>query len=128
MNDHESAMKFDETRPIYIQIMENIKSKIARGELKPGSKLPSVRELSGDMGVNPNTIARAYSELEREGVIVTRRGQGTYVTDDHQKVLKIRDEMAASALSTFLESLRALGLSNEEILNLIAKTLKEERK
>jgi len=128
MNDHESAMKFDETRPIYIQIMENIKSKIARGELKPGSKLPSVRELSGDMGVNPNTIARAYSELEREGVIVTRRGQGTYVTDDPQKVLKIRDEMAASALSTFLESLRALGLSNEEILNLIAKTLKEERK
>ncbi len=128
MNDHESAMKFDETRPIYIQIMENIKSKIARGELKPGSKLPSVRELSGDMGVNPNTIARAYSELEREGVIVTRRGQGTYVTDDPQKVLKIRDEMAASALSTFLESLRALGLSREEILSLIAKKLEEDEK
>jgi len=121
-------MKFDETRPIYIQIMENIKSKIARGELKPGDKLPSVRELSGKIGVNPNTIARAYSELEREGVIVTRRGQGTYVTDDPKKVTKIREEMAASALSTFLESLRALGLSKEEILGLIAKKLEEDER
>jgi len=121
-------MKFDETRPIYIQIMENLKSKIARGELKPGDKLPSVRELSGKIGVNPNTIARAYSELEREGVIMTRRGQGTYVTDDPRKVTEIREEMAASALSTFLESLRALGLSRDEILSLIAKKLEEDER
>lgn len=74
--------EFDTTKPIYIQIMEMINKKIVRNEWKAGEKLPSVREMAVKTGVNPNTIQRTYSELERMGIVETRRGQGTFVTEN----------------------------------------------
>lgn len=67
-------------RPIYVQIMDEVRRARALGVLKPGDVLPSVRQLAGDLGVNPNTVKQAYHELEREGAVETRRGQGTFLT------------------------------------------------
>ena len=72
----------DPSRPIYIQIMEEIKKRAVRGQYKPGTQLPSVRELAKEMEVNPNTIARVYMELDREGFIFTRRGHGSFITEE----------------------------------------------
>ncbi|HHW99476.1 MAG TPA: GntR family transcriptional regulator, partial [Firmicutes bacterium] len=72
--DHRSPI------PIYVQLQNQVKQAIAGGVLAPGEQLPSVRELAGRLAVNPNTIARAYQELEREGLIETLRGRGTFVT------------------------------------------------
>ena len=78
--------EFDPNAPIYLQIIGEIKKRSVRGVYSPGSKLPSVRDMAKAMGVNPNTMARAYAELEREGFVFTRRGQGSFVTEDGKKI------------------------------------------
>ncbi len=106
-----------------MQIMDLIKRKIVRGELPPGSKIPSVRELSSKIGVNPNTISRAYAELEREGVIEVRRGQGTFVTQNLNTIKMMKKEMAEASLNSFIESLKAIGFDKNEILRLVKQKL-----
>jgi len=71
----------DQRRPIYVQIMDEVRRGMVLGMLRPGEALPSVRQLAADLGVNPNTVKQAYHELERDGVVETRRGQGTYLSD-----------------------------------------------
>ena len=70
-----------DARPIYVQIMDEVRRGLVLGTLKAEDALPSVRQLAADLRVNPNTVAQAYRELEREGVVYVRRGQGTFVTD-----------------------------------------------
>ena len=74
--------------PIYRQLIDQIRRAIARGQLKPGDRLPSVRQLSRDLVVNPNTIARSYTELEREGTIVTQQGRGAFVAEPQMDLTK----------------------------------------
>jgi GntR family transcriptional regulator len=93
--------------------MEDIKKRAARGELAPGSRLVSVRDFAREIGVNPNTIARVYMELEREGFIVTRRGQGSFVTDDVARIEHERDRFAEDAVRRFADEIEGLGLSGE---------------
>jgi len=116
---------FDETRPIYLQIMEEIKREIARGNLKRGEKLPSVRDLAKEVEVNPNTVARAYLELEREGVLVSRRGQGTFVTEDEKMIKSIRSELKNEIIERAVKELKSLGFSAGEIKRFIEKSLEE---
>ena len=71
----------DQRRPIYVQIIDEVRRGMVLGMLRPGEALPSVRQLAADLGVNPNTVKQAYHELERDGVVETRRGQGTYLSD-----------------------------------------------
>ena len=80
------ANEFSASKPIYRQIAEQLFKKMIRGEIKPGEKLPSVRELAVQTQVNPNTIQRTYNEMERMGVVETRRGQGTFVVE-HTEVI-----------------------------------------
>jgi GntR family transcriptional regulator len=75
------AINTADARPIYVQIMDEVRRGLVLGTLKPEDALPSVRQLAGDLRVNPNTVAQAYRELEREGVVYVRRGQGTFITD-----------------------------------------------
>lgn len=110
---------FDPTRPIYLQIMEWVKRRAVRGDLKPGQRLPSVRDLARELGVNPNTVARAYLELEREGFIFSRRGQGSFVTEDPARIEAERRRMAEEAAARFWSEIQALGLSAEEITALL---------
>jgi len=112
---------FDPTRPIYLQIMEEIKKRAVRGEIPPGGQIPSVRDLAKEMGVNPNTVARAYLELEREGFVFTRRGQGTYITQDPQRIEQERERLAEAARQRFLKEIESLGLTQAQKEELLRK-------
>lgn len=87
------AWKLDSDRPIYAQILEIIQMQIISGKYQPGDKIPSVRELAADAGVNPNTMQKALSELERSGLILTQRTSGRTVTDDMELIQKMRDDL-----------------------------------
>ena len=112
-------MKFNDNLPIYLQIMNLIKKKIIIGELKEGEKLTSVRELSTELKVNPNTIQRSYQELEREDLVFTQRGMGTFVTEDKGKIKELKDNMANTIVEEFLKNMESLGFSRNEIVSLI---------
>ncbi|MDP2984650.1 MAG: GntR family transcriptional regulator [Candidatus Latescibacter sp.] len=116
----------DPNRPIYLQIMEEIKKRAVRGQYPPGSQLPSVREMAPEMRVNPNTIARVYTELEREGFVLTRRGQGSYITKDENRIECEREILAEAAVKRFVEEVTALDLQNghrRELMEMIAGNL-----
>ncbi len=110
--------------PIYRQIMEQIRYSIARGALDPGDQLPAIRQLSMELKVNPNTVVKAYSELEHGGVVVTRRGMGTFVSE--MKV-EISMEGKMEIIEKFVERMAVeavrLGLSEAEIKSIVDKTL-----
>lgn len=119
-------INFDESIPIYLQIMDLIKKEIIRGNFKKGEKLPSVRELAEKLRVNPNTVQKAYQELEREGVIFTLRGTGSFVSEDKNRILRLREDMAYEILKNFIKNMKELDISKGEILDLVSKFLKEE--
>ncbi len=98
-------LNFDPTRPIYIQIMKEIKKRAVREQYQAGVQLPSIRDMAKEMAVNPNTIARVYMELEREGFIVTRRGQGSFITDESGKIEGERRKLADEATERFLKEI-----------------------
>lgn len=112
---------FDEKLPIYLQIINYLKKDIISGKLKAGDKLPSVRELSSNLRVNPNTIARVYQELEREGVTFTQRGMGTFIKEDSAMISEIKKEMAKEIIDSFLEGMKKLGFDKEEVMRIIDK-------
>lgn len=114
-------MRFDNKLPIYAQIVNYIKGKIISKEYDVGEKLPSVRELSSQLKVNPNTIQRSYGELELEGLVYTKRGMGTFVIEDEKIIIDERTNMAEELVDEFLDSMGVLGISHKEIVNLIQK-------
>lgn len=118
--------EFDDKTPIYVQIVNLIKKQIVSKVLKGGDKLQSVRDLSTKLRVNPNTIQRAYKELEREGLAFTQRGMGTFVTEDEEVIFTLKNDMAKDVMSTFIEGMKHLGFSNSEIVELISRNLIEE--
>ena len=119
-------MKFNDNLPIYIQIIDYLKRKIVTNELKEGEKLPSVRELSTEMKVNPNTIQRSYQELERENLVFTQRGMGTFVTEDKNTIKKLKKNMASNVINNFVKDMKSLGYSLEDMIDLINENVKEE--
>ena len=108
-------IEFSPNTPIYIQVMEYIKE-IVTGHLLPGDKIPSVRELASELQVNPNTIQRTFQELERDGVVVTRRGMGRYVTNEGEKIMELRKEMAKELLHSFIDGMDNLGFQKKKFL------------
>lgn len=117
------SLHFDHNRPIYIQLMEHFYRKICRNELKAGDKLPSVRETAVEAGVNPNTVSRTYMEMEREAVVVSKRGQGTFVTEDQSVIQQLKETTAEQQMDAFLTTMKQIGFSEKEILDLIQKRL-----
>ncbi|MCG6154478.1 GntR family transcriptional regulator [Rubinisphaera margarita] len=106
--------------PIYRQLSQQIREAIAQGRLTPEEQLPSVRELSKSLVVNPNTIARVYTELEREGVLVTRQGLGVFVAQPRIELTReIRKQKLQESLDTWLTSAVYLGFSAEDVLSLV---------
>ena len=114
-------MEFNNSIPIYLQIIDNIKQDIVVGKLKTGQKMPSVRELAGTLKVNPNTIQRVYQELDREKITFTKRGMGTYVTEEEKTISSLMQEISKKIILDFIEGMNNLGFSNKELIN----TLKE---
>ena len=106
--------------PIYQQLVQQVREAIAKGELQPEAGLPSVRQLSRDLVVNPNTVARAYTELEREGLVVSRPGRGIYVAQPRSDLTKTaRDRKLTEQLDRWLTEAVHLGYSAEQVLKLV---------
>jgi GntR family transcriptional regulator len=110
--------------PIYLQIIEQIKRSVALGILQMGEQLPTVKQLAIDLTVNPNTVARAYRELEREQVIETAPGRGSFVRDNGVAELpKVAAEIGRDALGIALREAKSVGLTREEVRKLFDAVL-----
>lgn len=127
MTEQTFCLKLDPTRPIYAQIVEGLTQLVARGELAPGEGLPSVRALAERLRVNPNTVQRAYRELEQVGVVESRPGQGTFVRPDAGALAEVRNRLAAEIVARAVRELGALGLSGTEIEAQLAHGLRMSR-
>ena len=110
----------------YVQLMETITAAIASGTLAAGSRLPSVREMAAQAGVNPNTMQRALAELERDGLLYSQRTAGRFVTDQSDRITQKRKELAMQQIRIFLSSMKEMGYTSEQTLNLIQQAVKEE--
>lgn len=115
--------KLKENMPIYVQIMNRVREAIAAGELKPGDKIASVRDLAADFEVNPNTMQRALTELEREGLLLSERTQGRYVTSDAKAIGELRKDIARQAADSFRREMAALGFNEEEMMDFFCERL-----
>lgn len=113
-------------RPIFLQIIEKIQLDIVSGRYGPGDKLPSVRELAQTASVNPNTMQKALSELERTGLVYSQRTSGRFITEDDEMIKKLKKDLANDIIEKFWESMRCLGFQREEAMQLLAQAMKEE--
>lgn len=116
---------FESDRPIYIQLKEQILLLIVSGKYPAGSKLPPVRDMAADASVNPNTLQKALSELERDGLVYSQRTSGRYVTEDETMIVKAKNELAWAQIEQFLRKMAGIGYTREETLALVEKKVKE---
>jgi GntR family transcriptional regulator len=108
--------------PLYQQLAQQIREAIARGELQAGAGLPSVRQLSGELVVNPNTVARAYTELEREGLLISKPGRGIYVAPPRNDLTRsARKRRLTEQLDRWLTEAVHLGFSPDEVLRMVTE-------
>ena len=122
-------LDFRSRQPIYIQIVEQIRQRIARGELQPGDQLPTVRQLAADLRVNFNTVARAYRLLDEAGLISTQHGRGTYVweTPSPQVTQRLRSQGLREMSEQFVQEALGLGYTPDEIANEIEQILTNQK-
>ena len=107
--------KFSDDIPIYLQIIELLKVDIVSGKYKSGDKLPAVRDLAMEIGVNPNTVQKAFAELERQGLVQSERTSGRYVSIDEKKMKELRDDLSDSYIRDLFVRLRNLGMDDQMI-------------
>ena len=120
----------DSKVPIYIQLEDQIRSMIAAGQLQPGHQLPTIRELAANLRVNYNTIARVYLDLDRDGIISTQRGRGTFVAGvpDEEQIARQRQQKLQAIVRSALDEARALGYEPGEIGEVFSKELGRQGK
>lgn len=114
------------SQPIYMQLADLLKKQIVRGQLRPGDKLPSVRELAIQYTVNPNTVQRTYRELEQDGMVEVRRGQGTFVIRDDGITHRLRETLKQEYVTTFVQHMREMGFSLQEVKESMQRMWEEE--
>ncbi len=112
---------FNNDQPIYLQIVEQLRIYIISGKISPGEKLPTVRELAAQARANPNTVQRALNILEDEGIILTERTNGKYVTSDTRLIRKIRHRLATDNVSKYFAAMSALGFTQEDAIKFLIK-------
>ena len=105
--------------PIYTQLTDQLRRRIVSGDLPPGARLPSVRDLAAQAGVNPNTMQRAMAEMERLGLVYSQRTAGRFVTEDETVIRALRRDLAREQIDTFLAGMAQLGFHRGEILTLL---------
>ena len=118
------SLSFDDRMPIYRQIILQFNRAFVRGDIKPGDRIPSIRELSALLRVNTNTIQRVYQEMERDGVISSKRGTGYYFTEDTKMTEKMRRDLTAESVQRFIDEMSALGLKKTEIVEELKSYIK----
>lgn len=117
--------QFDNDKPIYKQLVEKLEMWVVNGTYPPGSKLPSVRELAEESGVNPNTMQRALQELETKGFVYTKRTSGRFVTEDQTKIEEGKSALAHTRIHSFLTEMNDIGIPINQVIDYIRK---EEKK
>ena len=118
--------KIDGSAPIYSQLVEQIKQEIVSGGFPPGQRLPSVRDLATEAGVNPNTMQRALAELERDGLVYSQRTAGRFVTEDRKMIDGVKRSLAQRHIQAFWEAMTRLGYDRQEVLALMRREVSEE--
>ena len=116
--------ELDSDRPIFIQIIERIQMDIIAGIYKPGDKLPSVRELASIASVNPNTMQKALTELERTGLVYSQRTSGRFITEDTKMIEALKSNLAQEKITEFFDNMSKLGFEKAETLSLIQECIK----
>ena len=119
---------FDDRMPIYRQIILQFNRAFVRGDIQAGERIPSIRELSALLQVNTNTIQRVYQEMERDGLIGSKRGTGYFMTEEKGMIGTVQRLLAESSLRCFLQEMRALGMADNEIMEELETFMKGERK
>ena len=113
------SWNLDSSRPIYLQIVERVSLDIVAGKYLPGDKLPSVRDLAAEAGVNPNTMQKALSELERNGLVHSLRTSGRFITENKDMIEQMREELATTQIQEFLDKMRQMGFDQKKVIQLI---------
>lgn len=121
------SWNLDSSRPIYAQIIEKVSLDIVSDKYQPGDKLPSVRDLAAQAGVNPNTMQKALSELERENLVHSARTSGRFITEDKDMIEKMREELASTQIKEFLNKMSQMGFDYNKTIALLEKLGKENQ-
>lgn len=119
-------MQFNTSQPIYRQIINDYKKMLIRGELKKGDKILSQRDYAQKMTVNPNTVQRAYREMESMNIVETLRGQGTFISINEEQLQEIKTEMAQDILGYFIKEMQSLGFKDNEMINILKEELTKQ--
>ncbi len=119
------AWELANDRPIYLQLLQQIQLRIASGFYLPGEKLPSVRDLASEASVNPNTMQKALSELERQGLLYSQRTAGRYITEDEEMIRLMKEQLALQQVQEFFARTQQLGFDIEQTVALITKQAEE---
>lgn len=117
--------EFNSSTPLYLQIVDFIKSEIISGRRPYSSKVESVRDMASMLGVNPNTVQRAFQELERDGLMHSERTLGRFITDNAELIKDIKEKSAMEIIKTFVDSMIKSGFSEEDIIRLIKQYFEE---
>lgn len=119
---------FKSDRPIYMQLIEQLELLIFSGKFPPGSKLPSVRDIAKEAAVNPNTMQRALTKLEEDGLIITHRTSGRFITEDEKMINKAKTRLAQEQTAEFFANMQSLGFDKNEVLSMITQMVEKELK
>lgn len=114
-------MEYNNNLPIYIQVIHDIKMNIMKGNIGLGEKLPSGRDLALQYQINPNTASRIYKELELEEICFTKRGLGTFVTEDKNKLLVMKEDISKQLIENFMIGMKDLGFNKDEVVSILEK-------
>lgn len=117
------AWILDSDRPIFLQLVERIQMDIISGRYKSGDKLPSVRDLAAEAAVNPNTMQKAFSELERTGLVYSQRTSGRFITEDKKMIEELKATIAKEKIEEFIENMKNIGFKDDEILSMMQQTM-----
>lgn len=120
--------QLDNRSPVYLQVVQYFKEQIANGTLEKGEEIPSRRELAAKLKINPNTVQRAYKEMEAEGLIYTDGNMPSKITQDDAVIKKVREELVSDALETFVQKIQTLQIPLEDIIPLLEKKYAERSK
>lgn len=116
----------DDDRPIYLQIMERIRTDIISGKYHAGEKLPSVRDLALEASVNPNTMQKALAELERDNLVYSQRTSGRFITEDEDMLRQLKKDVAKEQIKDFFQKMKHLGYTPDETISLMQRFAKED--
>ncbi len=119
------SWNLDSSKPIYTQIIEKIQMDILSGKYQPGARLPSVRDLAADAGVNPNTMQKALAELERSNLVHSARTSGRFITEDTVMIDKMRENLAKAQIQEFFEKMKQMGFNQEKTILFMQQIVKE---